>query len=130
MERKGTIVDRRMWDEADTKEKGLIYLSLGADARSYHQKNPHIQIEKFTTHKLVHEFNITFTIPPKTTLDRFTHTFQVYATPSSHLFKSPITGKETFCSRVREVGALCNFKDLEDDLIKELFISNMANTSI
>ena len=47
IERKGALVHRIPWDEADTKVKSLIYLSLGAEARrNYHQKNPHIQIEK------------------------------------------------------------------------------------
>ena len=40
IERKGALVDRIPWDEADTKAKGLIYLSLGAKTREmYHQKN-------------------------------------------------------------------------------------------
>ena len=33
IERKGALVDRIPWDEADTKTKGLIFLSLGAEAR-------------------------------------------------------------------------------------------------
>ena len=37
---------------------------------------------------------------------------------------------ETFYSRIREAGALCKFEDLEEDLVKDLFISNMTNTSI
>ena len=54
-ERKGSLVDRIPWDEADTKVKSLIYLSLGAEARrTYHQKYPQTRIEKCTTHELVH----------------------------------------------------------------------------
>ena len=42
IERKGALVDRIPWDEADTKVKSLIYLSLGAEVRrNYYQKNPH-----------------------------------------------------------------------------------------
>ena len=37
---------------------------------------------------------------------------------------------DTIYSRIREAGALCKFKDLEEDLVKDLFISNMTNTSI
>ena len=122
IERKGALVDRIPWDEADTKVKSLIYLSLGAEARrNYHQKNPHTQIEKCTTHELVHELNITFTIPRNTTFDRF------------KFFKSMQQSHEsleTYYSRIREAGALCKFKDLEEDLVKDLFISNMTNTSI
>ena len=107
IERKEAIVDRITWDEADTKVKSLIYLSLGAEAtRTYHQKNPNTQIEKCITHKLVHELNITFTIPRNTTFDRF------------KFFKSMQQSHEsleTFYSRIREAGALCKFKDLEVD---------------
>ena len=42
IERKGAMVDRIPWDEADKTVKSLIFLSLGAEARrTYHQKNPH-----------------------------------------------------------------------------------------
>ena len=122
IERKGALVDRIPWDEVDTKVKSLIYLLLGAEARrTYHQENPHTQIEKCTTHKLVHELNITFTIPRNTTFDRF------------KFFKSlqlQHKSLETFYSRIRDAGAMCKFKDLEEDLVKDLFISNMTNTSI
>ena len=122
IERKGAMVDRIPWDKADTKVKSLIYLSLGAEARrTYHQKNPHTQIEKCTTNKLVHELNITFTIPRNTTFDRFKFFESMQQSHES---------LETFYSRIREAGALCKFKDLEEDLVKDLFISNMNNTSI
>ena len=115
-------MDRIPWDEVDTEVKSLIYLSLGAEARrTYHQKNPHTQIEKCTTYELVHELNITFTIPRNTTFDRF------------KFFKSMQQSHEsleTFYSRITEAVALCKFKDLEEDLVKDLFISNMTNTSI
>ena len=98
IERKGAIVDRIPWVEAERKVKNVIYLSLGAEARrTYHQKNPHTQIEKCTTHKLVHELNITFTIPCNTTFNRF------------NFFKSmqqPQESLETFYSRIREAGAM------------------------
>ena len=104
------------------KAKSLIYLSLGAEARrTYHQKNPHTRIEKCATHELVVELNITFTIPRSTTFDRF------------KFFKSkqqPHESLETFYSRIREAGLMCKFKDLEEDIVKDLFISNMNNTSI
>ena len=122
IERKGALVDRIPWDEVDTKTKGLIYLSLGAEARrTYHQRNPHTQIEKCTTHELVHELNISFTIPRNTIFDRVKF-FKSMQQPQELL--------ETFYSRIREAGAMCKFKDLEEDLVKDLFISNMTNTSI
>ena len=113
IERKGALVDRVPWDKADTKVKSLIYLSLGAESRrTYHQKNPHTQIERCTTHKLVHELNITFTIPRNTTFDRF------------KFFKSRQQSHESleiFYSRIKEAGALCKFNNLEEDLVKRPF---------
>ena len=51
-ERKGAMADRIPWDEADTKFKSLIYLSLGAEARrNYHQKNPHTHTDRKMHHK-------------------------------------------------------------------------------
>ena len=44
--------------------------------------------------------------------------------------QQPHESLETFYSRIREAGAMCKFKDLEEDLVKDLFISNMTNTSI
>ena len=78
-------------------------------------------MEKCTTHELVHELNISFTIPRNKTFDRF------------KFFKSmqqPQESLETFYSRVQEAGAMCKFKDLEEDLLKDLFNSNETNTSI
>ena len=121
IERKGALVDRVPSDEADTKVRSLIYLSLGAEARrTYHQKNLHTQIEKCTTHELVHELNITFTIPRNTTFNRFKF---FKSMQQSH---KPL---ETFYSRMIEAGALCKLKDLEEDLVRDLFISKMTNTS-
>ena len=44
--------------------------------------------------------------------------------------QQPHESLETFYSRIRETGAICKLKDLEEDLVKDLFISNMTNTSI
>ena len=37
---------------------------------------------------------------------------------------------KAFYSTIREAGAMCKFKDLDEDLVKDLFIANMTNTSI
>ena len=51
IERKAALVDRIPWDEADTKLKSLIYLSLEAEARrNYHQKNPHTHTNRKMHH--------------------------------------------------------------------------------
>ena len=113
-------MDRIPWDEACTKLKSLIYLSLRAEARgTYHQKNSHTQIEECTTYELVHELNITSANPQNSTFDRF------------NFFKSmhqPHETLETFYSGIREACALFKFKELEEDLAKDLFISNTTNT--
>ena len=44
--------------------------------------------------------------------------------------QQPHESLETFYSRIRDAGAICKLKDLEEDLVKDLFISNMTNTSI
>ena len=68
----------------------------------------HTLIEKCTTHELVHELNITFIFPRNTTFDRFKF-FQSMQQPHESL--------ETFYSRIREAGAICKLKDLEEDLV-------------
>ena len=104
--------------------KSLIYLSLEAEARkTYHHQNPHTQIEKCTTHEIGHELNVTFIFARNTTFNRFNFfIFQINSQPHESL--------ETCYSRIREAGALFKFKELEEDLVKNLFISNMTNTSI
>ena len=37
---------------------------------------------------------------------------------------------ETFYSRLRELGAHCKFEKLEEDLVKDIFISNMRSSNI
>ena len=122
IETKGPTVDRIPWDEADMKVKSLIYLSLGAEAcRTFHQRNPHTRIDRCTTNELVHELTLTFTRPRNTTFDRF-QLFKAQQQPNESL--------ETFYSRLREAGSHCRFEHLEEDIIKDLFISNMNNTAI
>ena len=44
--------------------------------------------------------------------------------------QQPYESLETFHSRIRDAEAMFKFKDLEEDLVKNLFISNMNYTSI
>ena len=44
--------------------------------------------------------------------------------------QQPHESVKTFYSRIREAGAMRKFNDLEEDLVKDLFISNKTNTSI
>ena len=122
IETKGPTVDRIHWDEADMKVKSLLYLSLGAEAcRTFHQRNPHTKIDRYSTHELVHELALTFTRPRYITFDRY----QLF-TSKQH----PHESLENFYSRLREAGSHCRFDHLEEEIIKDLFISNMTNIPI
>ena len=120
LEQNGPMIDKLPWDEADLKVKSLIYLSLGAEGnRTFHQRNPHTRIERCTTNELVHA--LTFTRPRNRTFDRF-QCFKPMQQPNESF--------ETFYSRLREQGAHCKFEHLEEDLLKDIFISNMRSSNI
>ena len=122
LEQNGPMIDKLPWDEADLKVKSLIYLSLGVEGtRTFHQRNPHSKIERCSTNELVHELTLTFTRPRNRTFDRF----QCFKT-----MQQPNESFETFYSRLREQGAHCKFEHLEEDLIKDIFISNMRSSNI
>ena len=115
------MIDIFPWDEADLKVKSLIYLSLGAEGnRTFHQRNPHIRIERCTTNELVHELTLTFTRPRNRTFDRF---------QCSKSMQQPNDLFESFYSRLREQRAHCKFEQLEEDLLKDIFISNMRSSN-
>ena len=116
------MIDRIPRDDADLKVKSLIYLSLGSEgSKTYHQRNPHTKIERCTTNVLVHELTLTFTRPRNPTFDR-SQCFKPFQQPNESF--------ETFCSRLRELGAHGKFKDLDEGLIKDIFISNMRSSNI
>ena len=115
------MIDRTPWDEADLKVKSLIYLSLGRErCRTFHQRNPHTRIKRCTTNELAHELGLTFTRPRNLTFDRFQF--------SRELQQSNET-LETFYSRLRELGSHAKLDHLEEDLVKDLFISNMHSSN-
>ena len=122
IEFRGPYVDRYTWDEADTKIKGLLYLSIGQEGtRKYHQNNPHMKLDTCSTYKFAHELSTTFTKPRNTTYDRF----QII-----NARQEPHESLETFYSRLRELGAKAAFGAVEQDLVKDFFISKMNNTAI
>ena len=116
------MIDRTPWDEADLKVKSLIYLLLGTEGcRTYHQRSPHTRIEPCTTNELVHELSLTFTRPRNLTFDRF------------QFFRALQQSKESldaFYSRLRELGSHAKLEHLEEDLVKDLFVSNMQSSNI
>ena len=122
IEFRGPYVDRYPWDEADTKIKSLLYLSIGQEGtRQYHQNNPHTNIDTCSTYEFAHELSITFTKPRNTTYDRF----QII-----NARQEPHESLETFYSRLRELGAKAAFGGVEQDLVKDFFIGKMNNTAI
>ena len=122
IEYRGPMIDRIPWDEADLKVKSFIYLSLGTEGcRTYHQRNPHTKIERCTTNDLVHELSLTLTRPKNLTFDRFQF-FRAMQQSNESL--------ETFYSRLRKFGSHAKLEQLEEDLVKDLFISNMHGSNI
>ena len=116
------MIDRYTWDEADLKVKNLTYLSLGTEAtRIFHQRNPYTMIDNCSTNELVYELGLTFTRPRNLTFDRF-QLITVQQNPNENL--------ETFFSRLRELGSKAALGDVEEDLIKDLFIAKLNNTTI
>ena len=72
VEDKGPYIDNTPWDEADTKIKSLIYLSLGQEATNiFHQRNPHTEMSKCTTDAFVEQLKETFKEVRNETFDRF-----------------------------------------------------------
>ena len=68
------MVKKELWltEYRGTRHKSKKpHLFIASSRRTYLQKNPHTQIKNCTTHELVHELNITFTIPRNTTFDSF-----------------------------------------------------------
>ena len=113
------MIDRTPWDKALL---GFIYLSLGTEGcRTYHQRNPHTKIERCTANELVHEISLTFTRPRNLTFDRVQF-FRALQQSNESL--------ETFYCRLRELGSHAKLEHLEEDLVKDLFISNMQSSNI
>ena len=109
---RGPYVDRYPWEEADTKIKSLLYLSIGQEGtRIYHQNDPHTKINTCSTYEFTHELSISFTKPRNTRYDRF----QII-----NARQEPHESLETFHSRLRELGAKAVFGAVEQDLVNDL----------
>ena len=116
------MIDRCTWDEEDIKIKSVVFLSLGTEAsRIYHQRNPHILIDRCSTNELIYELGIKFTKPRNTIFDRF-QLITVQQNSNENL--------ETFFGRQRELGFKAALGNVEEDLIMDFFIAKMNNTAI
>ena len=78
-------------------------------------------IDRCFTNELVYELGLTFTRPRNLTFDRF-QLITVQQNPNENL--------ETFFSRLRELGSKPALGNVEEDLIKDLFIAKMNNSGI
>ena len=116
------MLDNLKWDEADIKVKSLIYLSLGLEATNiFHQCNPHNNLGKRTIDALVIKLEETFKEIRNGTFDRFQF-FRCKQIPGESL--------EQIHSRIKQKAAFCNWEDIEESLVRSMFIQGMSNQQI
>ena len=117
--RQRSIRRHKPWDEADTKPKSLIYLSLGSEATNiFHQKNPLTEVLKCTTDALIEQRKETYTEVRNETFDRC----QFFE------FKQEATEPmEKFNSTIKQKAALSNWDEVEDSLLKSMFVQDKLN---
>ena len=122
VEDQGPMIDNAKWAEVDNKVKSLIYISLGTEGTNiFHQRNPHTELSKCRTDALAIQLKETFNEIRNETFDRFQF-FRCTQNPEESL--------EQFHSRIKQKAALCNWEDLEDSLVKSIFIQGMPNPQI
>ena len=122
VEDQGPIIDNAKCVEVNNKVKSLIYLSLGTEGTNiFHQRNPHTELSKCTADALVIQLKETFKEIRNETFDRFQF-FRCTQNPGKSL--------EQFHSRINQKAALCNWEDLEDSLVKSIFIQGTSNPQI
>ena len=122
VEDQNPMIDNFKWDEIDNKVKSLIYLSLGTEGTNIcHQRKPHTELGKCTTDALVIQLQEIFKETRNETFDRF----QFF-----RCTQNPVESLEQFHSRIKKKAELCNWEDLEDSLVKSIFIQRMANPQI
>ena len=122
IEDQGPMIENVKGDEVDNKVKSLIHLSLGTEGTNiFHQHNPDTELSKCTTNALVIQLQDTFEEIRNKTFDSFQF-FRCTQNPRESL--------EQFHSRLKQKAALCNWEDLEDSLVKSIFIQGMSNPQI
>ena len=110
------------WDEADSKAKNYIYLSLGSHATNiFHQRVPHKDIQKCATDAIVEQLNEAFIQTRNETFDRFQF-FKCRQKEDESL--------EVIHSRIKKHASVCNWDHLEESLVKSNFIQGMNNQQI
>ena len=106
-------------EESDTKAKSLMYQSLDQEATNiFHQRNTQTEMAKFTTDAFVEQLMDTFKEIRNETFDRY----QFFNCKQN--INEPL---ENFNSRVKQKAALCSPEDLEDSVLKTIFIQRTRN---
>ena len=96
-----------------------MYLSLGTEGTNIlHQQNPHTELGEMHHNSLVMQLQETLKEIRNEIFDKF-HFFLCTQNPGESL--------EQFHSRIEQKAALCNWEDLEDSLVRSIFMQGMAN---
>ena len=113
----GMMCGDKPWPLADRKTVYLLYLSIGVEGRCIPNcKNPHIMIYTLPTvdfWKIVEE---AFILPRNITFDR--HVFSI----TKQLRGETV---EQFYGKLMELAVNCNFKNKEEIMIRDVFITNL-----
>ena len=118
----GTLCGDISWSLADRKTVSLLYLSIGVEGRRIlNCKNPHIMIDTLSTAEFWKIAEEAFIRPQKITFDR--HVF---------LIAKQLRGKtvEHFYGKLKESAEKCDFKNKEETLIRDVFITNLIDPEI
>ena len=122
IDREGVLCGDKPWDMAVRKVKSLIYLSLGVEGREKHgRKFPHTNVETKTTIEIWEELETTSIRPRNVTFDRY-----LLLTRRQHRGET----MEQFHSALRSLAEHCQLGHLKDELLRDIFTTNMIDPEI
>ena len=114
----GIVCGDKSWTQADRKTVSMLYLRLGTKGRRIIcSRNPHLKMDILTTVEHLKIMESTFVRQRNITFDRYMllTTKQLKGESIEHFF-----GKLK-----EELSENCRLRNLEDTLIRDLFIANM-----
>ena len=120
---KGAMCDDVPWDTAERKCRSHIYLCLGTEGRNIFNRRfgATVDVESASVVDLFTALTTAFTRPRNISFDRF------------NLFRRQ-QGKgesmEQFYCALKELADHCNLAGLEEEIIRDIFIANMANVKL
>ena len=122
IDRIGVLCGDKPWDLADRKAKSLVYLSLGIEGRKVHaRKFPHTNVKTKFTMELWDELEQKFIRPRNVAFNRY-----LLLTRKQHRGET----MEQCHSALRSLAEYCQLVDLEDELLRDIFIANMIDQEI